>query len=70
MSEMAFNHRFVIRKLLWSYLSSLSLQIMCREKEEDIDMDAHFIVHNQPVTVEDARVFSEQQINVGLYSIP
>ena len=44
--------------------------MMCREKEEDIDMDAHFIVHNQPVTVEDARVFSEQQINVGLYSIP
>ena len=25
MSEMAFNHRFVIRKLLWSYLSPFSL---------------------------------------------
>lgn len=66
MNEMAFNHRFVIRKLLWSYMSFLSSLMMDREKEEDIDLDAHFIVHEQPVTVEDARIFSEQQINVVL----
>ena len=54
MKETAFNSRVVVRRLLWSYF----------DKEEAFDINEHLFVHNEPITMDEFRHFSEKQINV------
>ena len=42
----------------------LNHNFICSEKEESFDINEHLFVHNEPITMEEFRHFSEKEINV------
>ena len=70
MNEIAFNSRIIVRRFLWSYLYALYNRMKCSEKEEDFDVDNYIIVHENPITPDEFRHFSESQINVSPFVNP
>lgn len=43
---------------------------MGREEDTNFRLDEHFIVHEEPVTEEQVRIFTEQQTNVKYIHSP
>ena len=57
----------MIRRFLWSYLFCLVFSITRSEKDPDFQLDDHIVVHEEPITLDAFRVFSEKRINVGAF---
>ena len=42
---------------------------ICSEKEESFDINEYLFVHNEPISMEEFRKFSEKEINVLIFML-